>query len=78
MVNGIRASDPCGLHKGCGLKFHVGSRVWQETPEEGRRTHRPKHCEYSNKDEDDSPKTPNYKNHQVSSQKCRQLISYPI
>ena len=37
-VNGIRASDPCGLNKWRGSMFHVGSRVRQETPEEGRRT----------------------------------------
>ena len=34
MVNGIRTSDPCGLNKECGLKFHVGSRG-QQTTEEG-------------------------------------------
>ena len=50
MVNGIRASDPHGLNKGCGLKFCVGSRVWQETPEEGQMTYRLKRCEYNNKD----------------------------
>ena len=74
MVNGIRARDPRGLNKGCGLKFCVGSQVWLETPEEGQRTHRLKHCEYNNKDEDNSLKIPNDKNHQASSQKSRQLI----
>ena len=58
MVNGIKASDPCGLNKAHGLKFHVGSRVRQETPEKGWRTYWPKH-EYNNKDEDNSPKTLN-------------------
>ena len=57
MVNGIRASDPHGLNKGCGLKFLVGSRVQQEIPEEGQRTHQLKCCEYINKDEDNNPKT---------------------
>ena len=41
--------------------FRVGSRVRQETPEEGRRTHQPKRYEYNNKDEDNSPKTLNDK-----------------
>ena len=61
MVNRIRASDHRGLNKGHGSKFHVGSRVQQETPEEGRWTHQPKRCEYNYKDEDNSPKTLNYK-----------------
>ena len=33
----------------------------KKTPEEGQRTHQPKHCEYNNKDEVDSPKTLNDK-----------------
>ena len=61
MVNPIRASDLRGLNKGRGSKFRVGSRVRQETPEEGRRTHRPKRGEYENKDEGNSPKTLSYK-----------------
>ena len=69
MVNGIRENDPWGLNKGHDLKFCVGSRVQQETSEEGRRIFQLKHCEYNNKDEDNSPKTLNDKNHQVSSQK---------
>ena len=36
---------------------------------------RPKRCGNNNKDEDNSPKTLYDKNHQVSSQKFRQLIS---
>ena len=48
-----------------------GSRVWQ-TPEEGRRTYRPKRCGNNNKDEDNCPKTLNDKNQQASSQKIRQ------
>ena len=74
MVDGIRASGTQGLNKRRGPKFHVGSLVPQETPEEGRRIHKPKRCEYSNKDEDNSPKTLNDKNHQASSQKFRQQI----
>ena len=61
MANGIRTSDPRELNKGCGLKFHVDSRV-RHTPEEGQRTYRPKRCEYNNKDEDDIPKALNNKN----------------
>ena len=77
MVNGIRASDPRGLNKIHSLKFRVGSRVQQETPEEGQRTQGSKCCEYNNKDEDNSPKTLNDKNHQASSRKLRPLIPCP-
>ena len=59
MANEIRASDPRGLNKGPGLKFHVGTRVQQETPEDDRRIHQPKRCEYNNNDEDNSSKTLN-------------------
>ena len=61
MVNGIRASDPHRLNKGCGLKLRAGSRVGQEKPEEGRRTYRPKRCEYNNKAENNSLQTLNDK-----------------
>ena len=61
MVEGIRASKPCGLNKGHGSKFRVGSQVRQETPEEGQRTYQLKCCDYNNKDEDNSPKTLNDK-----------------
>ena len=53
-------------YKGRGSKFCVGSWVWQETPEEGQRTYWPKR-EYNNKDEDNSPKTPNDKNPNINS-----------
>ena len=72
MVNGIRTGDPRGFNKRFSSKFRVGSRV-QQTPEEGRRTYRPKRCGNNNKDEDNSPKTLNDKNQQASSQKFRQL-----
>ena len=72
MVNGIRTGDPRGFNEGRSSKFRVGSRV-RQTPEEGRRTFRPKRCG-NNKDEDNSPKILNDKNHQASSQKFRQLI----
>ena len=39
----------------------------------GRRTYRPKRCGNNTKDEDNSPKTLNDKNHQASSQKFKQL-----
>ena len=72
MANRIRTGDPHGFNKGRSSKFHVGSRV-RQTPEEGRRTYRPKRCGNNNKDEDNSPKTLNDKNHLASSQKFRQL-----
>ena len=40
---------------------------------EGWRTYRPKRCGNNNKDEDNSPKTLDDKDHQASSQKLRQL-----
>ena len=74
LVNGIRASDCCGLNKECSSKFHIGAQVWQETPKEGLMTYQQKCCEYNYKDEDNSLKTVNHKNHQASSPKFRQLI----
>ena len=71
MANGIRTGDPRGFNKGRSSKFREGSRV-RQTPEEGRRTYQPKRCG-NNKDEDNSPKNPNDKNQQASSQKFRQL-----
>ena len=60
MANGIRTVDSHGFNKGCSSKFHEGSRV-QQTPNEGWRTYRPKHCGNNNKDEDNSLKTLNDK-----------------
>ena len=57
MLNCIRKVYPQVLNKVFSLKFHVDSQVWQETPEEGQRTHQPKHCEYNYKNEDISPNT---------------------
>ena len=62
-----------GFNKGRSSKFRGGSRV-RQTPEEGRRTYRPKRCENNRRDEDNSPKTINDKSHQSSSLKVRQLI----
>ena len=56
MANGIRTGDPRGFNKGRSSMFLEGSRV-RQTPEEGRRTYRPKLCGNNNKDEDNSPKT---------------------
>ena len=77
MANEIRTCDPRGFNKGRSSKFHEGSRV-QQTPEEGRRTYRPKHCGNNYKDEDNSPKTLNDKNQKASSQKFGQLIQFSI
>ena len=59
MTNGIRTGDTRGFNKGRSSKFREGSRV-RQTPEEGRRTYRPKRCGNNNKDEDNSLKTHNY------------------
>ena len=65
MANGIRTGDPRGFNKGRSSKFPEGSRV-RETPEEGKRTYRPKLCGNKNKDENNSPKTFNDKNISVN------------
>ena len=46
----------------------------EKKSKEGRRTYRPKRCGNNNKDEENSPKTLNDKNHQASSKKFRQRI----
>ena len=61
MLNRIRIIYSYGLNKGFGSKFCVGSQVQHEAPEEGWRSHRPKYCEYNNKDEDNSPNRVNDK-----------------
>ena len=70
MANGIRTGALRGFNKGRSSKFREGSR-YRPTPEEGRRTYRPKRC--GNNDEHNIPKTLNDKNHQASSQEFRQL-----
>ena len=65
MANGIRTGDPCGFNKGHSLKFREGSLV-RQTPEEGRRTYRLKHCENNNKEEDNSLKNLNDKSFNLS------------
>ena len=73
MAKRIRTGDPRGFNKGRSSKFREGSRA-RQTPEEGRRTYRPKCFGNNYKDKDNSPKTLNDKNQQASSQKFRQLI----
>ena len=68
MANRIRTGDTCGFNKERSLKFCEGSRV-RQTPEEGRRTYRPKRCGNNNKNEDNSPKNLNEKKHRALSQK---------
>ena len=63
---------PVGFNKGRRSKFREDSRV-RQTPEERRRTYRPKRCGNNNKDEDNNPKTLYDENQQASSQKFRQL-----
>ena len=58
MASGIRTGDPRGSYKGRSSKFREDSRV-RQTPEEGRRTYRPKRHGNNNKDEDNSPKNLN-------------------
>ena len=72
MANRIRTGDSRGFNKGRCSKFREGSRV-RQTPGQGQRTYQPKHCGNNNKDEDNSLKSLNDKNHQASSQKFRQI-----
>ena len=74
MANGIRTGDPRVFKKGRSSKFCEDSK-FRQTPEEDRRTYRPKRSGNNSKDGHNSPKTLNDKNHQASSQKFRQLIS---
>ena len=55
MVNRIGTIYPSGSNKRFRSRFRADFRVRHETPEQGRRTYRPKHCEYNNKDEVSSP-----------------------
>ena len=73
LMESEQATPPRGFNKGRSSKFHVGSWV-QQTPEEGWRTYRLKRCENDNKNEDNSPKSLNDKNHQALSQKLRTYV----
>ena len=77
MANRIRTGDLHEFNKGRISKFRESSRE-RQTPEEGRSIYRPKHCGNNNKDEDNSQKTLNNKNHQVLSQKFRHQKTVPI
>ena len=72
---GVACSDSV-CHKVRSSKFREGSRVRQLPG--GRRTYRTKRSGNKNKDEDDSPKKLNDKNHQASSPKSRQLKPRPL
>ena len=72
-VNRIRTS-PLWIKWSVQLKVYVGSQVEYETPEEDRRTHWLKHCEYNNKDEDNNLNTISDKDNQASSQEFRQVL----
>ena len=74
MVNRIGPIYSSGLNKGLSLRFCVGYWVWHEITEVGRRTCRPKFCEYNNKDKDNSPTILSDKNYQTPSQKFSQII----
>ena len=71
-VKGIRTIYTRGLNKGFSLKFRVGSRVRYATLKESLRTHRPKRCEYGNKDEETCLNILNDKNDLTSSKKFKQ------
>ena len=77
MANGIRTSDPRRFNKGRSLKFQKGSRV-RQTPEEGRRTYRPKRCgnNDNNKDEDSCAKTLYDKNDDDDDDICKQDLAW--
>ena len=74
MVNRIRTVYPGGSNKGFSSRFCVDSRVRYETPEEGRGIYWPKHGDYSNKHEDNSPNILSDNYYLTSSQKFRPII----
>ena len=71
IIKRIKIMFPRGLNKVFGSNFQLDFRVWHETPEEERRTHRLKSCEYEA--EDKSPNTLNNKTYRSSSQKFTQI-----
>ena len=63
------------IYAGASLDWWFGrGSICYKIPEEGRGTYRPKRCANINKDEDNSPKNLDDKNHQALSQKFRQRI----
>ena len=55
MVNRIGTVYSRELNKGFSLRFCVDTRLGHETPDEDRRTYRPKRSDYNNEDEINSP-----------------------
>ena len=53
---------------------HESDNLYLLVPEEGQRTHWSKHCEYNNKDEDNTLNKLNNKHFQASSKKFRQIM----
>ena len=54
---GLNLQPPDDLiQKLISMRHLVGKSFWVKSPEEGRKTYRPKRCEYNNKDELNSPK----------------------
>ena len=52
----------------------VGTRVQNEAPEKGRKTYRPKRCEYNNENGNNNLRILSDKNYQTSSQKFTHII----
>ena len=74
MVNRIGTVYPCDSNKGFSSKFCVDIRVRHKTPDEGRRTYRPKRCDYDNKDAVSSPNILSNDNYQTSYKKFWQIM----
>ena len=64
------------LNKEFSSKFCVGSWVWHNTPEDGRRGYRLKRSEYNNENEGNCPNILSDKNYRVSSQKFMTIIFF--
>ena len=62
MLNEIRTIYDREFSEGFDSRFFVGSWVWMEPFEKGRRTYCPKCYEYDNEDEEKSPNILNDKN----------------
>ena len=73
-----QSTPPWGLNKLFGLKFHVASRVQQETAEEGWSAHQLKHWESNSNDEDNSLNNLNDKNYWASPKKFQQIYIYVL
>ena len=71
----FNSSNPSQIRTLSLLVLKILCRFPSSTPEEGQKTYRLKRCGNNDKNEDNSPKTLNDKNHQAWSQKFRQLLS---